>query len=343
MGLNHPEDLVAWRRWQESQHALRRFKAKLVRPPAPSFTLFSSGTSPSILVVVDAPTPSQIAAYLEPALQVEGANVAVLAQGELGHLLPEQWTSHDVVEDSAPDFLAGVGVVFASGHFLPASALAHQWARELDARFVVAQHGLLTPFQPPLPPNAHALAFTEQDADFWKSGRSDVTHDVVGSQMLWNAAKQRAVHAEVSDRPVFLGQLHGAELARRTAARTAQEFCTSTGASYRPHPAEVDKLSRLQHRQWQRAGIVVDESRVPLRSLARPVVSIFSTGVLEAAAAGRPAWVTCANAPDWIREFWARYSLAEWGGEPSPAPIVPPVEPAQAIAASLARILEGTA
>lgn len=343
MGLNHPEDLGAWRRWQESRHALRRLKSVLVRPPSPKFTLFSSGAFPTILVVVDAPTPSQIAAYLEPALKVEGASVAVLVEGDVSSLLPAGWTEHALVGDSPPAFLDGVGVVFASGHFLPASSLAHTWAQALDARFVVAQHGLLTPFQPPLPPNAHALAFTEEDAEFWRSGRSDVTYDVVGSQMLWNASKRRAARAEVSGPPVFLGQLHGAELARRTAARTARRFCTSTGASYRPHPAEVDKLSRLQHERWRRAGIVVDDSTVPLRDLNRPVVSIFSTGVLEAAASGRPAWVTGANVPDWIHEFWARYSLREWGGEPTPAPVVPPVEPAQAIAASLARILEGTA
>lgn len=343
MGLEHPQDLDAWRHWQESRHALRRIKSRLVRATPPIFRVYSSGASPSILVVVDAPTPSQIAAYLEPALLVDGAQIAVLAQGELRHLLPADWSEHAVAGNSAPDLLADVRVVFASGHFLPASALAHTWAQALNARFVVAQHGLLTPFQPPLPPGAHALAFSTDDALFWKYGRSDVTFDVVGSQMLWNASAQQAEPTEVTGPPVFLGQLHGAELARRIAARTASQFCASTGASYRPHPAEIDKLSRLQHDRWRRSGIVIDDSRAPLRTLTRPVVSIFSTGVLEAAASGRPAWVTCVGGPEWIREFWARYSLSEWGGDPTPAPVVPPVEPAKAIAASLARILEGTA
>lgn len=341
MGLNHPEDLDAWRHWQQSRHGLRRLKSRFVRAAPPRFKIYSSGASPSILVVVDAPTPSQIAAYLEPALQVNDVHVAVLAQGDLSEVLPERWQEH-LVDGDPPELLRSIGVVFASGHFLPASALAHRWSQALGARFVVAQHGLLTPFQPPLPPGAHALAFTEEDAVFWSSGRNDVTYDVVGSQMLWNASKRNAEPVEVSGPPVFLGQLHGAELDRRLAASTARRFCTSTGASYRPHPAETDKLSRLQHERWRRLGMVMDGSEIPLRDLARPVVSIFSTGILEAAASGRPAWVTCVSAPEWVREFWSRYALSEWGGDPSPAPSVPPVEPARAIASSLARILEGT-
>ena len=45
------------------------------------------------------------------------------------------------------------------------------------------------------------------------------------------------------------------------------------------------------------AGITIDRSGIPLRELGAPVVSVFSTGVLEAAAAGLPAWVTLPDPP----------------------------------------------
>ena len=45
------------------------------------------------------------------------------------------------------------------------------------------------------------------------------------------------------------------------------------------------------HARWEAAGITIDRSGIPLRELGAPVVSVFSTGVLEAAAAGLPAWV----------------------------------------------------
>ena len=65
---------------------------------------------------------------------------------------------------------------------------------------------------------------------------------------------------------------------------------------------------------------------------------MFSTGVLEAAARGLPAWVDFPDPPAWLREFWDRYGMREYGGEPSDPPPRPAVEPAAAIA----RILEAS-
>ena len=79
-------------------------------------------------------------------------------------------------------------------------------------------------------------------------------------------------------------------------------------------------------------GIEIDRGREPLNTLTNPVVSIFSTGVLEAAIRGIPAWVYHPNPPAWVREFWGRYGLSEWGEAPTPAPAVPSTPPAQAIA-----------
>ncbi|PPG42711.1 RNA-binding protein [Pseudoclavibacter sp. RFBA6] len=347
MGLNIPEDLAAWQRWQNSRSIKRQIMSR-VRPSsnAPEFTLMVNGPEPRLLILIDVPTPSAVAAYAEPLRFLEGEQIAVLAPKDLSGMLAGQWTSRRLEGTALPRELRSVRAVFAAGHFLPAGAIGYRWSRELGARFVVAQHGLTTPFAPPLASGSHLLAFSEDDAEFWKSGRADVTHEVVGAQLLWHAAgrgRARPVSQGPTDTtPVFLGQLHGAELSRWASAKTARTFCLTTGAEYRPHPAETDRLSRLQHRSWQRRGVRFESSGLSLADLDRPVVSVFSTGVLEAAAAGRQAWVTCIDPPEWVSDFWSRYGLSMWGSEPTPAPPVPPAEPAQLIAASIARILEGT-
>jgi hypothetical protein len=83
---------------------------------------------------------------------------------------------------------------------------------------------------------------------------------------------------------------------------------------------------------YERAGITVDRSGAPLVELAAPVVSVFSTGVLEAAARGRQAWVDFPRPPAWLGEFWERYGMHRLGSEPTPAPALPDVEPARRVA-----------
>ena len=61
-------------------------------------------------------------------------------------------------------------------------------------------------------------------------------------------------------------------------------------------------------------------------------MGIFSTGVVEAAAEGMPAWVHLPDPPSWVEELWDRYGLAPWGGEPTPSPERPTVEPSRAVA-----------
>ncbi|NLT26477.1 MAG: hypothetical protein GXX90_07490 [Microbacteriaceae bacterium] len=392
MALNHPHDLDAWRRWQRGRHALRRLRDLTRRPAPPELHLHTLGeAAPRILVVLDATTPSAVGAYAAPIAHL-AEPVAVLAPGDVREHLPVPAASAPEAMDAdagvgataprwrvrrvdaatgaasagatsganvtaeppgPPAGLAEVRAMLAAGHFLPVSAIAHSWAGRLGARFAVAQHGLMTPFAPPLPEGAHLLAFGEADADFWRSGRDDVTSEVVGAQLLWRATQERlereragVAPVDPHARPVFLGQLHGAELARRRSAAAASAFCTTTGASYRPHPAERDALSRLQHRVWQRRGIEIDTDRRPLAELGRPVAAVFSTGVLEAAAAGIPAWATAVDPPEWVRDFWTRYDLREFTVErdrPTPPPAVPELEPARAIAAALERLVGGTA
>ncbi|MEA3550252.1 RNA-binding protein [Pseudarthrobacter sp. C1] len=337
MGLNIALDLDQWRKWQHGRHPLRKLRAALRPAPDSGFAVAVRGDVPVVLVALDADTPTQRMSLLEPLKALGDMPAAVLAPAGLPGLrqiLPGgPWREEPVRNMQLPGQLRQLSAVLAVGHYLPAGALAHAWSRQLGVKFDVVQHGLMTPHAPPLPQDAHLLAFSDADAEFWQSGRGDVTWDVVGSQLLWTAGAQGAERADGASRPVFLGQLHGAELPRSGFARAATQFCTATGAEYRPHPSETDKLSRLQHALWERRGVKIDRSGIPLAALNAPVASVFSTGVLEAAARGIPAWVTYPSPPTWLEEFWGRYGMSRWGTEPTPAPARPDLEPARAIAA----------
>ena len=62
------------------------------------------------------------------------------------------------------------------------------------------------------------------------------------------------------------------------------------------------------------------------------MVSAFSTGVLEAAARGVPAWVHFLDPPTWLTDFWERYGMHPWGMPPSPPPPTSEHAPAQRVA-----------
>jgi hypothetical protein len=83
---------------------------------------------------------------------------------------------------------------------------------------------------------------------------------------------------------------------------------------------------------YRRAGVAVDTTGVPLVELDAPIVSVFSTGVLEAAARGRDAWVDFPRPPAWLGEFWERYAMHRLGTRPTPAPDRPDLEPARTVA-----------
>lgn len=350
MGLIHADDLAAWRRWQESRHRLRQLRHAVRPGPGPrpeGFVLTTYDPEPRLLVALDSSSPTSHAALVEPLARLD-LPVAVLSPGPAPDLGRPPLTQEDVATD-LPDALRGVVAVVSLGHYLPRGELAHHWARTLGAQSVVVQHGALTPYAPPLPPGAHLLAWSDADADFWRSGRTDVEHEVVGSQLLWRAGLVTGARAPSSTsggagapssssggggadtRLTYLGQMHAAELSRARLVRAAAAHCRAHDAVYRPHPSERDRLSRLAHDGFRRLGITVDGS-TPLARLAGPVVSVFSTGVIEAAAQGRDAWVDFPRPPAWLGEFWERYGMHRSGTTPTPPPPRPAREPARLVA-----------
>ncbi|MFW0110870.1 RNA-binding protein [Rothia sp. CCM 9416] len=358
-GLNIPEDLATWYQWQQNADSVRRLKGMARNLPtivtglvsgsgAPdeeelvSGVLHIRGCEPQVLVVLDSTSPTTMSSLVRPLEFLTDLPMAVFAPQDVSDCLPGQgWTTQTIVEAELSE-LCTVQQVLAVGHYLPLGAAAYRFARQQKATYLVVQHGLITPYAPPLPANCTLLAFSDDDARFWISGRSDVDYRVVGSQLFYDAAQKAPQVAQQSlqDRPVFLGQMHGAELPRSSFVRAGYTFCRQHGAPYRPHPGEKDKLSVLTHRLWAKMGIEIDSGHQPLNTLNSPVVSVFSTGVLEAAIRGVPAWVYHPHPPQWLQDFWERYGMSPWGSEPTPAPQLPSREPAETIAHILTQSLE---
>lgn len=333
-GLRY-SDLAAWQAWSASHSrvsgGLRAAKAKLRPVAAPSDTMYLPTGVPRTLVVLDLLTPSCRFAAHDPLRHLDAETTAVLTS------LPDpelptsgSWTAtpwHGSLDRS-------IEQVLSLGSYLGLSAQVKTLTRGSGVRFNVVQHGLLTPWSPPAAQGDHLLAWTHADAEYWRSRTPGVTTEVVGSQMLWNATQLPAATV-VDERPIVLGQLHGIELRKDDALRAYLRFCRGEGVSYRPHPNEADALSRAAHRVMRAAGIDFETSGRPLVDLGRPVVSIFSTGSLEAAHRGLPAWVTHPSPLGWVRDFWSRYKLRTWGSEPTEAWHRPEREPAAEVARAL--------
>lgn len=362
--LKYPLDLEAWQAWQRRQKKLKwaKYKLNLLLDSARSRTvaeepvrglLYTRGTKPQVLIVMDSFSPTNRNAILEPLKYLDAVDVALWVPEDASEYLDGQyasarysrkdWSEQEISGDELKSLLPDIRIVLSAAQFLGRGAAAYEFSRAIGAEYWMVQHGLLVPQAPPLPVGCTLLAFSEADAQFWASGRRDVTTHAVGSQLLYLAA-QKAAGAEAQKQndlePIFLGQMHGAELPRASFAYASHSFLKKFGGSYRPHPSEKDKLSVLTHQLWEKEGIRIDRSGTPLNEVPNPVVSIFSTGVLEAAIRGIPAWVYHPAPPAWLVEFWDRYGMNQWGQDPTPAPVQPKKEPAQRIAELMIETLE---
>ena len=362
--LKYPLDLDAWQAWQRRQKKLKWAKYKLnsLLDSARSRTvaeepvrglLYTRGAKPQVLIVMDSFSPTNRNAILEPLKHLGAVDVALWVPEDASEYLDGQyaserysrkdWSEQEISGDELMRLLPDVRIVLSAAQFLGRGAVAYEFSRAIGAEYWMVQHGLLVPQAPPLPVGCTLLAFSEADAQFWASGRRDVTTHAVGSQLLYLAA-QKAAGAEEQKQndlePIFLGQMHGAELPRASFAYASHSFLKKYGGIYRPHPSEKDKLSVLTHKLWEKEGVRIDRSGTPLNEVPNPVVSIFSTGVLEAAIRGIPAWVYHPAPPAWLVEFWDRYGMNRWGSEPTPAPVQPEKEPARRIAELMIETLE---
>lgn len=331
-------DLDAWRRWESRQRRVQRLAAsvrsRLAPPPAgdaPGPALLLPAEEPDVLVVIDVWSPSCVAAIGGPMKFLNPRRTAVLTRiPAVADLYSQGRNRVDFSHDNR--IPRSVSEVVTLGAFNDLAGRVEPWARRNDARFSVVQHGALTPWAPPLTDATHLFAWSDEDAEYWAAGRSALTVQTVGAQLLWDAAQARKSTRPTDERPLMLGQMHGVELPARQLKRVYTDFCIGIGADYRPHPNERDTLSRLRHRSMRRKGVRFDPSRVSVRDLRRTVVSVFSTGTIEAAHSGLPAFVHHPDPPPWLRAFWRRYGLAEFGGAPSEPREQPMDEPAASIA-----------
>lgn len=347
MGLIHPRDLAAWQAWQNAQHPVRSLYRRLKRTPRrPTeeslwLALPSTDNQTDSIFVVDSSTSTTRHAVLDPAL-ARGDHAAILASFDPRPLLPPGWDAGQISPAEVEHLIRSTCAVVSIGHHLPAGARALAIAKEARVPHATVQHGLLTPTAPPAPDYGQLFTWSEADAAFWLSGRDDIEATPVGSQLFYRAAQETLATGPEQSRPLFLGQLHGAEMSRAAMAAAAARFCRQEGAVYRPHPAETDVISRLYHARWKRTGIVMDHTGLPLAETRAPIVSVFSTGVLETAARGGSAWVSFSRPPAWLTEFWVRYGLRPWGEDATPAPAVPEREPARTINAWIDAQVSGT-
>jgi hypothetical protein len=337
-GLRYPSDLVAWQRWQAMRHPVRKVVRSTrghLRPAGETLVdLVHPDHGADVLVAVEATHASAWQAVVAPLAHLDPARTAVVAP--VGWLAPNAFAAHfrrTVAASRLPEAVRPASVL-AAGHHSEIGNAAFLTAARHRSRFYVSQHGALTPFAPPLPPGAHLLAWTDADADFWCTGRPDVATTTTGSQLLWRAGDTRLVHEQVdAETPLtYLGQGHAAEIRRSRLVHAALTTCLERDAVYRPHPSESDVTSRAVLKTFSRLGVPVAPADVALADLTAPIVSVFSTGVLEAAARGRDAWVDFPRPPAWLGEFWERYGMRRLGDLPTPAPERTPVEPARRIA-----------
>jgi hypothetical protein len=341
MSLVFDNDLDAWLSWQARQHRLRRLKGHVVdalRAPQQRWYLATGPEQPRVLVSMDTTNATAVKSVVAPLQHLGDVPIGIVApvplDGVVDHLDLQ-------VRPISPGLVDGLveraRCVVTAGHYLPVGLATAEAARRYDRPLLMVQHGALTPYAPPLPEGCTLLAWSEADGAFWAEGTASAAVEVVGSQLLWEAAVTTL--APHHDQPLtYLGQGHAAELPRPDLVRAAFELCRRHDAIYRPHPSERDKASRLVHAGYRRAGIAVDAS-IPLSQLDGPVVSVFSTGVLEAAAQGRRAWVDFPNPPEWLAEFWDRYGMSRLGDDPTPSPHRSAVAPAEQIARAIEEVI----
>lgn len=343
MALIHPRSLERWQEWRGTRRravGIHRARPSSVAAGYVLHTREGAGSGRTLLGIdtADGAAHGGLPAVLP---YVHGSAAVVTPAGlSLPELDGPDWTHRRIDRPAAALDELGITSVLTLGWHLEVGRRLHEWAREADVPGAVVQHDVLTPFSPPLPPETTLLAWTAEDGEIHRAERDDISVRVVGSQRLWQARHEAAgEQPALAEQPVFLGQLAAAELPLRVGLRAADSFCRFADALYQPGPGETDRASRAAHLLLRRRGITIREPALSVAEQGRPVVSVFSADVLEAAARGIAAWVHAPGAPSWVEEHWERYGMRRAGSEPTPSPGIGIDEPARLIA----QILEGGA
>ena len=164
---------------------------------------------------------------------------------------------------------------------------------------------------------------------------------MVGSQLLWAAgglvtgARAPSSTTGGDAAPLtYLGQGHAAEISRARLARAALTHLPRARRDLPPPPLGARRRPRA--RSWRPThapGSPSTPAACRSSTSRRPIVSVFSTGVLEAAARGRDAWVDFPRPPAWLGEFWERYAMHRLGIRAHARPRPARGQPAERIAA----------
>ncbi|MBK0332483.1 hypothetical protein I8D64_16515 [Brachybacterium sp. MASK1Z-5] len=119
--------------------------------------------------------------------------------------------------ESARDAVpSDAAAVVTAGQGGPTGAALHSVAERRGLQSFVVQTDVLTPYAAPLPTEATVLSWSADDADFWRSGREDLTLLAVGSQRLWQLG-----HHSGEDDPAADGAPGSADTASRASADPA--------------------------------------------------------------------------------------------------------------------------
>lgn len=322
-GVGEPlftHDLKRWQAWQDRQRRLSRWanRARHAASAEHSVTplMITGPPDAEVIVAFDTTNPPMVRTFAAVirTLRAQGTTVAVVDAGD-ARLRGEIAAPTEALDPQ----LLHAAVYLSIGHFARVGQSAWRASRRSGGRFTILQHGLLTPFTPPLAVGSHLLAWSDADAVYWSAARADISTATVGAPPLVWAREDASTKTGGSslDRPLFLGQMHGAELPWRTKVGTAVYFCRRTGAEYRPHPSEQSALARAAHRLLRTAGVTFESGGPALSAERRPVVSMFSTGLLEAAAAGLHTYGFAVRPPQWLEAFWERYQIGRWPDRPT--------------------------
>ncbi|MCG7309844.1 hypothetical protein [Brachybacterium sp. ACRRE] len=286
--------------------------------------------------------------------------------------------------ESARDAVpSDAAAVVTAGQGGPTGAALHSVAERRGLQSFVVQTDVLTPYAAPLPAEATVLSWSADDADFWRSGREDLTLLAVGSQRLWQLG-----HHSGEDDPAADGAPGSADTASRASADPASRAGEGadpsadvtedrTDPTSVPSPVVLGQLSRIElpsrlaaraassfcrdgvARYLPEAGETGRLARTQHRLWERRGIEVLPAGTdpltlrapVVSILAAEVLEVAARGGEAWVHApgapGWVHEFWHRYGmrrhGTPTPAPAMPEEEPAARIAREVENRVEGVA